>query len=383
MKAFVTVTLGSSMSTYFATVPGISKPADGRLDCVGGMGVLNSAACAGIASGWRATDGGKLWLRTSAYSEPNGDYYANGLLALYLWGSGADDTANIIINDGGGYATGAQYVCSTNDFNTGMSPPPPPSPPPAPAPPLPPPPPPSPPSAPSPPLPPPSPMPPPPKLYGGDGSSSALAARSCQDVYTTFGVRTSDIRWINPDAPFRAFCQQDDGGGWMKIISYSNPAYYTVTAAEQGAITTGDGKMSDERINYMKGMWTYKYYAPQFTTSYLYIQSAAQYIDTSTNANLISGTFRACKTPSGLQSCIWNTYTMGVNYTLVNLDFSDGANVNTWKNDGTRIFTDYSGSPQCFNVGGGLRCYTAGHSTGHAQLTPFIMYMRPINLPGL
>jgi hypothetical protein len=67
MKAFVVGPLGSTLATYFQTVPGISKPGDGRLDCAGGKGVMHSAACAGIANGWRATDGGNWWLHASTY----------------------------------------------------------------------------------------------------------------------------------------------------------------------------------------------------------------------------------------------------------------------------------------------------------------------------
>ncbi len=72
---YVSTVLGAAPNTYFAVVPGIYKAIGGRHDCMGGMGVFNSAACA--TSGWRATDRGAWWVRDATYSEPSGDYVAN------------------------------------------------------------------------------------------------------------------------------------------------------------------------------------------------------------------------------------------------------------------------------------------------------------------
>jgi len=115
ISTFITSTMGSNYGTYLSAVPGIYKPYDGRNDCAGGMGVMNYDACNGYNT-WRATDGGRWWLRSSGYSEPNGDYNAN----CYLGDIGSrgwnGDTSNIPFNDGScGYSTGNYYICSTND----------------------------------------------------------------------------------------------------------------------------------------------------------------------------------------------------------------------------------------------------------------------------
>lgn len=156
---------------------------NGRNDCCNppgtcfAMGVLGSAFCSG-ANAWQATDGGTWWLRTSSYSEPNGDYNANCFLGLGVWTTIDQTAANLQFNDGScacvlralapaarrprpshhhvlprqrrrrtsrdaqrrlfsahllrlgsrflghRYSTGATYVCSTNDFNSALSPPP-------------------------------------------------------------------------------------------------------------------------------------------------------------------------------------------------------------------------------------------------------------------
>jgi len=116
---YVTVELKSTMDSHFKVVPGISKSVGGRNDCNGGTGVLNYEACKDSKS-WRAIDGGKWWLRTSTYSEPNGDYTANQFLGgLSNFNNGKMD--DMTMNDSTTmYTSGANYVCSTNDFNNGL-----------------------------------------------------------------------------------------------------------------------------------------------------------------------------------------------------------------------------------------------------------------------
>jgi hypothetical protein len=117
--------LGSALSTYFAAVPGVYKPVGGATPCAGGSaGIMNSDACQGVTNGWRALDGGKWWLRSSAYSEPNGNYDANSYLLFAGWYSAlglpfAPSADNLYFDDGGSVSSGSNYLCSTNDFNTG------------------------------------------------------------------------------------------------------------------------------------------------------------------------------------------------------------------------------------------------------------------------
>lgn len=62
---------------------------------------------------WHAWDGGRWWIRSTTYSEPNGDYTANCWLGLL---SVESSMASIQFNDlSCNYNTGTRYLCSTND----------------------------------------------------------------------------------------------------------------------------------------------------------------------------------------------------------------------------------------------------------------------------
>ena len=95
---------------------------------------------------------------------------------------------------------------------------------------------------------------------GGDGSTQALAAKSCLHLYTYFNDRTSRIRWINPASPFQVYCDQGDGGGWMKILQYTT--IYTPTSAATGTIASttisGNAKLADSNVNYLSKEMVYK-----------------------------------------------------------------------------------------------------------------------------
>ena len=70
-----------------------------------------------MANSWRATDNGRWWLRSTSYSEPNGDYTANCLMG----GGSVTSATDITFNDMNcGYSSGNYYICSTNDFNSGL-----------------------------------------------------------------------------------------------------------------------------------------------------------------------------------------------------------------------------------------------------------------------
>lgn len=108
-KAQWTWVLGKFDSSFFATIPGVTKPADSGnyTGCI----MRHPASYGGNSCGdWKVPDGGRWWLRDSTYGEPNGDYTANCWLSMYSWNAN-----DIQFNDGGcGYAT-TKYVCSTND----------------------------------------------------------------------------------------------------------------------------------------------------------------------------------------------------------------------------------------------------------------------------
>jgi hypothetical protein len=113
---------GGTVQSFFAAVPGIYKPGSGYGPCSGGgNGIMNSNYCTD-PNGWRALDGGKWWLMDTAFGEPNGDY--TGGCLLVIWGLTYNFAANEYswgFNDGNCQAsTGTRYVCSTNDWNTGL-----------------------------------------------------------------------------------------------------------------------------------------------------------------------------------------------------------------------------------------------------------------------
>lgn len=100
--------LGKYDSSYFATIPGVTKPGNGGNYT--GCAMRHPASYGGGCADWKVPDGGRWWMRDSNYGEPNGDYEANCWLSMYKF-----DPNDIQFNDGNcSYAT-SKYLCSTND----------------------------------------------------------------------------------------------------------------------------------------------------------------------------------------------------------------------------------------------------------------------------
>lgn len=91
-------------NSYFLAIPGVYKTSNGGnyTNCT-----MNSNGC----SDWRVGDGGRWWLRSSNYSEPNGDYTAN----CWLETRSVSPSSSIEFNDGFCSYSTSKYVCSTND----------------------------------------------------------------------------------------------------------------------------------------------------------------------------------------------------------------------------------------------------------------------------
>ena len=107
-KAQWTWVLSKYDSSYFATIPGVTKPGDGGNYT--GCAMRHPATYGGGCADWQVPDGGRWWLRDATFSEPNGDYTANCWLSMYNFTPG-----DIQFNDGNcSYAT-SKYLCSTND----------------------------------------------------------------------------------------------------------------------------------------------------------------------------------------------------------------------------------------------------------------------------
>ncbi len=102
------VMLSKYDASYFATIPGVTKPANGGnyTNCPMRSPKHYGSGC----SAWKVPDGGRWWLRDSNYSEPNGDYSADCWLSMNKY-----DANDIRFNDGNCSYSTSKYICSTND----------------------------------------------------------------------------------------------------------------------------------------------------------------------------------------------------------------------------------------------------------------------------
>jgi hypothetical protein len=111
---------GASYESYFQTAYGIyrsNNEVNGNGDYTSKIMRHTSYTGSINAGDWKVKDGGRWWLRDNIFSEPNGDYINNALLALNIWSTFPNPYLNtdLIFNDGGSsYSTGIYYLVSTN-----------------------------------------------------------------------------------------------------------------------------------------------------------------------------------------------------------------------------------------------------------------------------
>jgi hypothetical protein len=94
-------------AVYWRTIQGVYKLTNGGnfTGCI-----MNSTSNSACSTNWRAIDGGAWWIRSTTYSEPNGDYTAG------CWLGTDNQFPDQRFNDANcNYATGTSYICSTND----------------------------------------------------------------------------------------------------------------------------------------------------------------------------------------------------------------------------------------------------------------------------
>jgi len=127
-RNYVTNVIGSTDYTYFSNLIGVyrtSNVGQGSSNYTNvPMRSIDYATVIGgnvqtgtYAPDWRVLDGGRWWIRDTAYSEPNGDYNVYGFLGNMDRGSfpgGTYSYGDLVFNDGGAYATGNYYLVSTN-----------------------------------------------------------------------------------------------------------------------------------------------------------------------------------------------------------------------------------------------------------------------------
>jgi hypothetical protein len=106
-----------SYNDYFQTVYGVYSPTPGNYTNVimrsNWYAPPNAPAAASTAH--RVKDGGRWWLRDNTFSEPNGDYGANGLFGGYTQPQFPYGLGDLQFNDiTANYFTGNFYLVSTN-----------------------------------------------------------------------------------------------------------------------------------------------------------------------------------------------------------------------------------------------------------------------------
>ena len=106
-----------SYNDYFQTVYGVYSPTPGNYTNVimrsNWYAPPNAPAAASTAH--RVKDGGRWWLRDNTFSEPNGDYGANGLFGGYTQPQHPYGLGDLQFNDiTANYFTGNFYLVSTN-----------------------------------------------------------------------------------------------------------------------------------------------------------------------------------------------------------------------------------------------------------------------------
>ncbi|MEI7750071.1 MAG: glycine-rich domain-containing protein [Candidatus Moraniibacteriota bacterium] len=97
-------------ASYFATVPGVYGTVPGNYT---NCSMRNPTSYGSGCSNWYALDGGKWWLRDSAYSQPDGNYTAYCWLAMGSWATPV--ISSLSFDDWNCNYSTSSYICSTND----------------------------------------------------------------------------------------------------------------------------------------------------------------------------------------------------------------------------------------------------------------------------
>jgi hypothetical protein len=107
-KAHLQAMIGKYGTSYFSVMPGVYGTQSGVNYT--GCAMRNPSHYGSGCGDWRVGDGGRWWLRDSAYSEPNGDYTPGCWL-----GTRTADPNDMTFNDGYCGSSTSSYICSTND----------------------------------------------------------------------------------------------------------------------------------------------------------------------------------------------------------------------------------------------------------------------------
>ena len=207
------------------------------------------------------------------------------------------------------------------------------------------------------------------------GSSQLTAGKSCLHLYNS-GFRVSGLYWIGNTAfnvlPFQAYCDQTDGGGWMKFLQLVGKTY-TTTQGAFGTIATTTisqtAKLSDANINYLSlfGENVFRI-SPLFapSTMKVYMRTTNTYNDSAISFGILppmpglTGGFYGCEN-SEYMTCIW-TLAAGTDLAYIDTYYATTFNGNNQAGTNSnidRIMVDHQ--PWCPTNKPGPNCYNSNN----------------------
>jgi hypothetical protein len=213
------------------------------------------------------------------------------------------------------------------------------------------------------------------------------AGTSCRTLHLSNpslpnGAYALDPDGSGPGAPFTAYCDMTaDGGGWMKILQYTNSPY-TPTADAVGDIAVAGipamAKLSDANVNKLGGLAIQREYRIKGDTSTkkLFMKSTAVWNDPARAHGLIlTGTGFACE---DVTSCAYARVTAPEGRATIDSNDWRPSSIGD-KNDQDRYFTDYTAGSSCYATGSlTQRCYGTGMSLGHALIPNLVIWTREL-----
>ena len=215
-------------------------------------------------------------------------------------------------------------------------------------------------------------------IYALNGYTNTTAAISCLSLYTLYND-TSGVRWINPAAPFQAYCDQSDGGGWMTIMQINKSYYSPVTALAFGnplsSVVDNTAKLADDQINYASGdEQVYKWYGA-FSSISTYVRTSAKFDDTQNAQNLFQMLYYGCRSVS-FSNCAW--YNNGAAHSVLDTLYDTNHFPPGSPNDCNRMFMldNYGFGNVCTNcrcVSAGISC--SGATPNHPPIYPIRFYI--------